>query len=149
MTTACSHAALNVSGPKNSMRIWGASYGCKSTAHACKGGCHRKTSLFIKIPFSKPRSEAIPLSEFQTLRYYPSASHFLARHLIRVAVLCHAERWPSGRRQRFAKPSQGQKLCRGFKSRPLRHTTPLGRTQSSSRMRNCRLMMLDFSPRSC
>src|SRR5438105_6868606 len=31
------------------------------------------------------------------------------------------ERWPSGRRQRFAKPSQGQKLCRGFKSRPLRH----------------------------
>ena len=33
------------------------------------------------------------------------------------------ERWPSGRRQRFAKPSQGQKPCRGFKSRPLRHTT--------------------------
>src|SRR2546428_816065 len=32
-----------------------------------------------------------------------------------------AEGWPSGRRQRFAKPSQGQKLCRGFKSRPLRH----------------------------
>ena len=35
------------------------------------------------------------------------------------------ERWPSGRRQRFAKPSQGQKLCRGFKSRPLRHSSPL------------------------
>src|SRR3989442_11218094 len=36
-------------------------------------------------------------------------------------ALRFTERWPSGRRQRFAKPSQGQKLCRGSKSRPLRH----------------------------
>ncbi len=26
-----------------------------------------------------------------------------------------------GQRHKFTKPSQGQKLCRGFKSRPLRH----------------------------
>jgi hypothetical protein len=34
------------------------------------------------------------------------------------------ERWPSGLRQRFAKPSQGLKPCRGFKSRPLRQPSP-------------------------
>ncbi len=42
---------------------------------------------------------------------------------IQIEHACQAssvERWPSGRRQRFAKPSQGQKPCRGFKSRPLR-----------------------------
>ncbi len=38
-----------------------------------------------------------------------------------------AERWPSGLRQRFAKPSQGQNPCRGFKSRPLRHTRSVER----------------------
>jgi hypothetical protein len=32
-----------------------------------------------------------------------------------------AERWLSGRKQRFAKPSYGQKLYRGFESPPLRH----------------------------
>jgi hypothetical protein len=31
------------------------------------------------------------------------------------------ERWLSGRKQRFAKPSYGQKLYRGFESPPLRH----------------------------
>ena len=33
---------------------------------------------------------------------------------------CLAERWLSGRKQRFAKPSYGQKLYRGFESPPLR-----------------------------
>jgi hypothetical protein len=32
------------------------------------------------------------------------------------------ERWLSGRKQRFAKPSYGQKLYRGFESPPLRHS---------------------------
>ena len=32
------------------------------------------------------------------------------------------ERWPSGLRQRFAKPSQGINLYRGFESRPLRYS---------------------------
>src|ERR1043166_4341505 len=39
---------------------------------------------------------------------------------------CHdhvhfTERWLSGRKQRFAKPSYGQKLYREFESLPLRH----------------------------
>jgi hypothetical protein len=33
-----------------------------------------------------------------------------------------AERWLSGRKQRFAKPSYGLKLYRGFESPPLRQT---------------------------
>src|SRR4051812_26891542 len=40
----------------------------------------------------------------------------------RVEIRCVAqpERWLSGRKQRFAKPSYGQKLYRGFESPPLR-----------------------------
>jgi hypothetical protein len=34
-----------------------------------------------------------------------------------------AERWLSGRKQRFAKPSYGQKLYRGFESPPLRQSS--------------------------
>ena len=35
------------------------------------------------------------------------------------------ERWPSGRRRRFAKPLYGQKPYRGFESLSLRHFPPL------------------------
>jgi hypothetical protein len=38
-----------------------------------------------------------------------------------VPARTSTERWLSGRKQRFAKPSRGQKLLPGFESPPLRH----------------------------
>src|SRR5437899_1660544 len=42
--------------------------------------------------------------------------------MLEVDQYISTERWLSGRKQRFAKPSYGQKLYRGFESPPLRQS---------------------------
>ena len=42
-----------------------------------------------------------------------------------AGLVWRAERWPSGLRQRFAKPSYGVNLYRGFESLPLRQFSEL------------------------
>ena len=45
----------------------------------------------------------------------------VARHLARRGALAITQRWPSGRRRRFAKPLYGLNLYPGFESLPHRH----------------------------
>lgn len=63
----------------------------------------------------------------------------IAHHCATISLRDHfhfPERWLSGRKQRFAKPSYGQKLYRGFESLPLRQF-PHSILQGENHFFNC------------
>ena len=56
----------------------------------------------------------------QTPIFTPEIGAFPCFPIRSAGLVWRAERWPSGLRQRFAKPSYGVNLYRGFESPPLR-----------------------------
>ena len=102
------------------------------------GGYARSSELFLKLSFTTvargSRSPALRFLErigtLAAAAYSPDRSQvpelYCAKLRMQTAGMPAtpnrtAERWLRGRKQRFAKPSWGLKLYRGFESPPLRH----------------------------